>query len=405
MENVTGYTPEEVQGMLALSLLHPEDMRRVQQLFLRNAEGMVGRVEFRLKHRSGEWRTVEAIGRMLLSHPLVRGAVVTIRDVTERKKAEEAIRLASFRDALTSLYNRAYFEEELHRLSSARSVPLSIIVGDVNGLKIVNDAFGHAEGDRLLQVVAEAFRASCRKEDVVARWGGDEFAVILPKADEEVAQGICARIRERLGGERTLLPAGVALGWATRKSLSQSVEDVVREAEEHMYRVKLAEREDFYQGVLAALERALERIKGKRFLEEIERLTLRFAERIRLPQKERESLALLARFHDVGVVPLVERGEWPGLPREVFLRRHTESGYFIASNIPLLAPFRRPFFHTKNGGMGRGSQGGFEVKRSPFSPASWPFVWLSLSGPALRPLPTSDERAVGFLTPSLLESS
>uniref|UniRef100_A0A7V3YK85 Diguanylate cyclase n=1 Tax=Candidatus Caldatribacterium californiense TaxID=1454726 RepID=A0A7V3YK85_9BACT len=338
VENVTGYAPEELQGTLALSFLHREDARQVQHLFLRGEEGEVRRVEFRLKHRSGEWRVMEAIGRVLLAHPLIQGIVVTVRDVTERKRAEEAVRLASFRDVLTGLYNRAYFEEELTRLNTTRVLPLSLIVGDVNGLKIVNDAFGHAEGDRLLQMVAEAFRASCRKEDVVARWGGDEFAVILPKADATVASEICARIQERLKGETSMLPAGVALGWATRGDLSQSLEDVVREAEERMYQAKLAGRERFYEGVLKSFETFLEGLLGKHHLEEMEKLALRFARRLWLSESQKEQLVLLARFHEIGVIPLARRGEWPGLDQETFLRRHTESGYFIASNIPRLAP-------------------------------------------------------------------
>lgn len=365
IENVAGYTPEEIQGMSALSLLHPEDVRRVERLFLRGTDGMVERVEFRLRHRDGEWRTVEAIGRILLSHPLVQGIVVTIRDVTERKRAEEAVRLLSFRDVLTGLYNRAYFEEELRRSNTPRLLPLSVIVGDVNGLKIVNDAFGHTAGDRLLQLVAEAFRTSCRQEDVVARWGGDEFAVILPRAGKAIAQEICERIQEKLKKAETPLPVGIALGWATREHLSESLEDVLQEAEERMYRVKLSERESFYRGVLAALEEALRRIKGVHFLEEVERLARRFAKEMHLPLEQQEALSLLARFHDVGMVPLVERGEWPGLPREVFLRRHTESGYFIASNIPLLAPLSEAILAHEEWWNGEGLPRGLRGEEIP----------------------------------------
>lgn len=365
IENVAGYTPEEVQGVSALSLLHPEDVRRVERLFLRGVEGMVERVEFRLRHRNGEWRTVEAIGRILLSHPLVQGIVVTIRDVTERKRTEEAVRLLSFRDALTGLYNRAYFEEELRRSNTSRLLPLSIVVGDVNGLKIVNDAFGHSAGDRLLQLVAEAFRTSCRQEDVVARWGGDEFAVILPKAGKTVVQEVCARVREKLKGIRVPLPAGIALGWATREDLSQSLEDVLQEAEEHMYRVKLAEREGFYRDVLVALEEVLRRVKGEHFLEKVEHLARQFAERVRLPLEQREALVLLARFYDVGVVPLVERDEWLKLPREIFLRRHTESGYFIASNIPLLAPLSEAILSHEEWWNGEGLPRGLRGEEIP----------------------------------------
>jgi diguanylate cyclase (GGDEF)-like protein len=78
----------------------------------------------------------------------------------------------SFHDSVTGLYNRAYFEEEIKRLDTGRSLPVSLIIGDLNNLKLVNDTFGHEEGDRLLQKIAEILRKTCRNEDVMARWGG-----------------------------------------------------------------------------------------------------------------------------------------------------------------------------------------------------------------------------------------
>jgi PAS domain S-box-containing protein len=101
----------------------------------------------------------------------VRSVMMVARDITERKKAEEHIRYVSFHDSVTGLYNRAYFEEEIQRLDTGRSLPVSFIIGDVNNLKLVNDTFGHNEGDLLLKTIAEILRKTCRNEDIIARWG------------------------------------------------------------------------------------------------------------------------------------------------------------------------------------------------------------------------------------------
>ena len=120
---------------------------------------------------------------------------ISIVDITERKEAEEKLRFMSFHDALTGLYNRAYFEEEMARLSGSRQFPVSIIACDLDGLKQINDQFGHHEGDRAIKAAAKVLSLhTFRKEDVVARIGGDEFIVILPTVDLNENETIFDRI-------------------------------------------------------------------------------------------------------------------------------------------------------------------------------------------------------------------
>jgi len=131
----------------------------------------------------------------------VAGAVQCIRDIGERRNLEEKLRHLGTRDALTGLYNRSFFEEEMQRLEEEGILPVSIIVADVDSLKIVNDALGHGCGDELLRRVASVLRSQLRPSDVVARIGGDEFAVILPHTGREAAEEVVRRVSSAMEEE------------------------------------------------------------------------------------------------------------------------------------------------------------------------------------------------------------
>jgi diguanylate cyclase (GGDEF)-like protein/PAS domain S-box-containing protein len=124
---------------------------------------------------------------------------ISIIDITERKEAEEKLRFMSFHDALTGLYNRAYFEEEMDRLGSSRQFPVSMIACDLDGLKQINDLQGHDVGDQAIKAAAKILRADVfRKEDVVARTGGDEFVILLPSVDIKENPSILQRLERSI---------------------------------------------------------------------------------------------------------------------------------------------------------------------------------------------------------------
>ncbi len=159
----------------------------------------------------------------------------------KRKRTEEKIRYLSFHDALTGLYNRAYFEEELKRMNNPRYYPLSIISLDVNGLKAINDTFGHDQGDKLLQHFASLLNSISRKGDVIARLGGDEFAILLPSTTAEQVHKFCKRIKKTCEEDNIkpiYLRLSIALGCVTQKGEYQNTETLLKEVDKRMYQDK-----------------------------------------------------------------------------------------------------------------------------------------------------------------------
>ncbi len=297
-------------------------------------------------------------GKLLLSY----------EDMTERKKAEAKLHYISFHDQLTGLYNRAFFEEELKRLDTGRQLPLSLIVGDTNGIKLVNEAFGHRQGDELLTRAAGILKKHCRREDIVCRWGGDEFAILLPRMKEEGCKELLKRIKAGLE-EATPFPIklSMSLGSATKKDVFQDVGEVLKIAEAQMYSQKLSEAKEFRQAVIASLVRTL----GEKDYEteehswRMQNLSVQWAGYFKLKDSELEDLIMAVTLHDIGKIAVPEEilmktsplseNEW------AIIKEHAERGYRIAiSSEELLhvAPYIL-FHHERWDGLGypRGLKG------------------------------------------------
>ena len=187
-----------------------------------------------LKARDGRLIQVEFISNTYLvgNKKVIQ---CNIRDISQRRRDEEKLEYISIHDSLTELYNHAYFQEEMSRLERGRLFPVSIVMIDLDGLKTINDRYGHAAGDnqlrRTAQVLIEAFRA----EDVVARIGGDEFAVLLPGTDPIALQKVMARVREIVDMQNELMPGpalSISIGGATG---DQSLVDTLNIADANMY--------------------------------------------------------------------------------------------------------------------------------------------------------------------------
>lgn len=277
-----------------------------------------------------------------------RGKVLAIvRDLTESKHIAERLEYLSLRDALTDLYNREYFEEELARLEKIQNVGKGIIVYDVDGLKLVNDSLGHSVGDDVLRAAADVLRSCFRGGAMLARIGGDEFAVLMTgcSAEKLAAASHCVRDAiEEYNAGKPAVPLSISAGFAFSGGKPVKAIELFREAENNMYREKLHRNQSARSAIVQTLARALE---ARDFITEghadrMQDLAAEFAAMLGLPERNISDLRLLAQFHDIGKVGIPDSilfkpdrltaDEW------CVMQRHCEIGYRIARSSSDLAP-------------------------------------------------------------------
>ncbi|UMZ73984.1 diguanylate cyclase domain-containing protein [Natranaerofaba carboxydovora] len=307
MEDFLGYTREELLGK-QLSYFVPSAENKIinniidQQVGDNQKESLV--FETTLKNRKDFNIQVE-MSAAKTYYKRKPAALLIVRDITERKKQDAKIRYLSFHDSLTGLYNRAYFDEELKRIDTERQLPLSIILGDVNGLKLVNDTFGHYDGDKLIKKVADILRKSARKEDIIARWGGDEFIILLPQTPKWAAKRVCERINERAKKEdKDPIPVTIALGCATKTEPSQDIHEILKDSEYVMYKNKIEKSKENRGAIVNSLLKKLDEHSDE--TEEhnfrMQMMALELGEALGLTANELDRLSTLVSLHDLGKI-------------------------------------------------------------------------------------------------------
>lgn len=170
----------------------------------------------------------------------IYGTVVSFLDITDKIEKQNEIDYMTYHDSLTGVYNRTFFNNEIKNIDIKENLPISVIMGDVNGLKLTNDAFGHLLGDKLLVTAANVMKKYCRENDIIVRWGGDEFIILLPKTSEEKVQWISERIKLECESQKIAsINLSISLGYSTKNSLEEDIVKTINDSEEMMYRIKI----------------------------------------------------------------------------------------------------------------------------------------------------------------------
>lgn len=302
--------------------------------------------EYEIITASGEARWVLEQGQAIFDHDgCVAALEGLIIDITDRKRKEDEIQYLNNHDFLTGIYNRRFLELMKVRMDREDFLPLSVIIGDINGVKLVNDALGHAEGDKLITETAKMIQKCTRESDIAARTGGDEFTILLPFTDKETASDrmnlikeACERYNQNLFNEAYSL--NISLGFATKEKSDENLDNTIKLAEDFMYKRKLLEHKSSHSVILSSIKATMHE-KSHETQQHAERLTYLAKEigrKLKLTQLQMDELELVAMLHDIGKVGVDDRIlNKPGKLTEeewIEMKKHSEIGYRIAMSSP-----------------------------------------------------------------------
>jgi len=256
------------------------------------------------------------------------------------KTSEKRLEFLSFHDHLTGLLNRRYFELVLKHFDIEENYPLCIMMGDVNGLKIINDSFGHEVGDRLLKTVSEILKDNCTQDGLLARIGGDEFIMILPLFDEEESEKLIDKVKKKANEvELENVKISVSFGFAIKYDEDDDIDNIIKTAEDNMYRRKLIEGPSIRRETINAIIATL--YEKDQYSEEhsqrVSDLCVAIGKKVGLPSSDLSDLRTVGLLHDIGKTAIptailqkvgdLDDTEWEEI------RKHPETGYRILSSV------------------------------------------------------------------------
>lgn len=335
-----GYSREEIIGNNSSDLnLFPEQEKQLMIAEELKITGHINNYELKVRTKDGKLLDGLFSGEIIESKGKNYFLTVMV-DITELRKSQEKIDYLAFHDQLTGLYNRRFYEEELKRLDTKRNLPLSLVILDVNGLKLINDGFGHLVGDELLKTVANVMKKKFRADDIIARIDGDEFIIILPKTDSDKVKVIVKRLNESIEKKSIAnINISVAYGWDTKIDEKEDIVNIYKRAEEYMYRRKLFESTSMRYKTIEVIMNTLceKNIREQKHSKRVSELSGLIGLALNLSKSRIKEIETAGLMHDIGKTAIDDKilnkpDKLDKYERDE-IRRHPEIGYRILSSV------------------------------------------------------------------------
>ena len=348
---IAGRSLAEIKNIDCRDLSHPDDLSigKIEMEMMEKGTIKNFKIEKRILQPDSSVVWVSMTISTISKNRGRRNFLCVVEDITEKVENEEKIRYLNNNDQLTGLYNRAYFEDIAEKMNKDEFLPLSIITGDINGLKLINDAIGHDCGDKLLIEMAKVLKKCKRENDILARIGGDEFSALMPRTDNKEAQNVLKCIYN-YSGKRKVKSGGNAvslnfsLGCATKIMIEEAFEDISKIAEDRMYKRKLLEHKSFHSSLISYMRTSLfeKSHETERHASRLVDFSRQLGKIIGLDEEVLGELELLATLHDIGKINIDENilTKAGNLSKEEWneIKKHPITGYRIAMASPELEP-------------------------------------------------------------------
>lgn len=350
---LTGYTPQ--------SLLHNRDISYndlvcpgYREMLWQEWKNVLAvkapfRHEYEITTATGQRKWVLEMGQGIYNmQDEVEALEGIVIDITESKRQLSQIQHMNDHDFLTGVYSRKYFEESRRRLDAEGKFPLSIIIADINGIRMLNNAFGYEQVDRVIARIAGILQSCCREGDILARTGGDEFGILLPHTDQEESYRLVQQMKQACESADFIsigqsVHISLSLGCGTKTAPEDSIDSVEREAEENLHKNKILEQRSYHNAMLTSIMATMN-LRSQETEEHAKRLVAlsrMIGSNLALPQKSLDDLQLFAMLHDIGKIGIDDRIlNKPGKLSEeewVIMKKHPEIGYRIAISLPELS--------------------------------------------------------------------